>query len=216
MDSTRLYELFRSDIADTAEPFLWANDEVFHYMNEAQKTFCRLTGGIADASTPSVTRVSVTTGNPWAKISPLILKVRGINGADGRYLDPVNYEDMQHHGIRLNAYPATPRALILGMSTNEVRVYPVPVADETLELLVYRLPLKAIDDFDQKFEIAEQHHAALLLWMKHLAYGKQDAETFDKSKRDEFKAAFEQYCFGAKVEKDTAKHKTRTVAYGGL
>lgn len=216
MDSTRLHSLFRSEIADTAEPYLWADDEVFHYANEAQKKFCRLTGGIADASTPAVVQVVLTANNPWAALSPLILKVRGVNGADGRYIDPVNFEDLQERKIKLGATTGTPALLILGMETDKVRVYPVPVTNETLELLVYRLPLKAINDFDQKLEIAEQHHTALLMWMKHLAYGKQDAETFDKTKREEFEQAFTTYCFGASIEKGMAKHKTRTVAYGGL
>lgn len=216
MDSTRLYELFRSEIADTAEPYLWADDEVFHYANEAQKKFCRLTGGLADASTPSVVQVTLTAGNPWAALSPLILKVRGVNGADGRYIDLLNFEDLQERKIKISDLHATPTVLILGMETDKVRAYPVPVANEVLELLVYRLPVAQINDFDQVLEIPEQHHTALLMWMKHLAYGKQDAETFDKTKREEFKVAFEQYCFEAKIEKGTAKHKTRSVAYGGL
>lgn len=216
MDSTRLNELFRKEVFDVAEPYLWTDDEVFHYANEAQNTFCRLTGGLADASTPAVTQVQVTAGNPWAAISPLILKVRGVNGADGRYIDPMNYEDLQRAGIKLNSRTGNPELLILGMETDKVRVYPVPVINETVELLVYRLPLKMIDDFDQKIEIAKQHHTALLLWMKHLAYSKADAETFDKGKAVEFERAFQTYCFSAQTEKDTAKHKTRVVSYGGL
>lgn len=216
MDSTRLNELFRSEIADIAEPYLWSDDEVFHYANEAQKMFCRLVGGIADASTPAVVQVSLTAGNPWAAISPLILKIRGISGADGRYIEPLNYEDLHDKHIKLNALNATPDVLILGMETDKVRAYPVPVANEVLELLVYRLPLLEIDDFEQALEIAPQHHTALLMWMKHLAYSKQDAETFDKGKAAEFKQAFEAYCFNAKTEKEVAKHKTRSVAYGGL
>lgn len=216
MDSTRLYELFRSEVADIAEPYLWADDEVFHYANEAQKTFCRLTGGLPDATTPAVTQVTLTAGNPWAALSPLILKIRGINGADGRYIDPVNYEDLQERRIKLDARVDKPTTLILGMETDKVRAYPVPSANEVLALLVYRLPLKTIDDFDQKLEIAAQHHTALLLWMKHLAYSKADAETFDKGKAVEFERAFQTYCFSAQTEKDTAKHKTRVVSYGGL
>lgn len=216
MDTTRLYTLFRSELADVAEPYLWADDEVFHYADEAQKKFCRLTDGIADAGTPAVTQVAVTAGNPWVSMSPLIRKIRGINGADGRYIDPENYEDFQKRGIKLNARTGVPEILILGMQENKARVYPVPVADETLELLVYRLPIKALDDFDQKIEIAEQHHTALLLWMKHMAYSKQDAETFDKTKAAEFEVAFEKYCYNAQKEKNTSKHKARSVAYGGL
>ena len=65
-------------------------------------------------------------------------------------------------------------------------------------------------------EIGEEHLLSLLLWMKHRAYGKQDAETFDRSKRDEYKSSFEAYCNSAKAEWERYKSKVRVVEYGGL
>ena len=85
MDSTRLYELFRSEVADIAEPIMGRRRGVPLRERGRKKTFCRLTGGLPDATTPAVTQVTLTAGNPWAALSPLILKIRGINGADGRH-----------------------------------------------------------------------------------------------------------------------------------
>ena len=51
--------------------------------------------------------------------------------------------------------------------------------------------------------------------MAALAYMKQDAETYDKTKSAEFEARFLGYCDMARKEKERREHKTRIVAYGG-
>lgn len=89
--------------------------------------------------------------------------------------------------------------------------------DLTAHLSVFRLPLVTItDDGDQALEIDEQHHLHLLLWAKHLAYDKQDAETFDRRKSDDFAARFRMYCADVKKEQDRARRVVGTVAYGGI
>ena len=86
MDSTALYELFRSDVRDDVAPYLWSDTEVYSYMDDAQKMFCRLQGGIADATSP-VTRISVAVGDVFVQISPTILKLREARrSTDGRGL----------------------------------------------------------------------------------------------------------------------------------
>jgi hypothetical protein len=89
--------------------------------------------------------------------------------------------------------------------------------DLTVNLSVFRLPITAItDDGDQEFEIDEQHHEHLLLWVKHRAYSKQDAETFDRTKAKEFDDAFRGYCARAKSEQDRLRRVPTPVAYGGI
>jgi hypothetical protein len=69
---------------------------------------------------------------------------------------------------------------------------------------------------DQALEIDEQHHNALLLWMKHLAYDKQDSETLDKGMAAEYEARFRMYCAAALKEQERARRNSGTVIYGGL
>jgi hypothetical protein len=51
--------------------------------------------------------------------------------------------------------------------------------------------------------------------MKHLAHLKQDAETYDRGRADQFRTEFFAYCDQAKAEREKREHKFRTVAYGG-
>ena len=95
--------------------------------------------------------------------------------------------------------------------------WPLPTEDTDIELRVFRLPLVDITDAgDEEFEIDEQHHMALLLWAKAMAYGKEDAETFNKSKRDDYEVRFRSYCAEAKKEQGRLRRDVGVVAYGGL
>lgn len=89
--------------------------------------------------------------------------------------------------------------------------------DLTVELSVFRLPLTEItEDGEQALEIDSQHHIHLLLWVKSLAYNKQDADAFDRRKSDDFAQDFRSYCAGVKKEQDRARRVVGTVQYGGL
>jgi hypothetical protein len=218
MNSSELLAAFRDDVDDNELPVFWSDAEVFRYMDDAQKMFCRLTGGLGDGSTPAVTQLTVTAGDTWANTHPAILKTRSAYlDADGSPLQIVNLEDLQQRGMRFDGRTGPLKALVIGIEKHKVRLYPVPALDAVVQLIVDRLPLTKITDVgDQEFEIDEQHHEPLLAWMKAQAYGKQDAETFDKSKADKYEAWFRAYCMAAKREKERAMHKTRVVAYGGI
>lgn len=235
MTSSELRDAFRLETYDLAgsNPQLWSDGEIFGYEDDAQKLFCRLVEGIGDGSSAltqiNIAPTTVSVGSPpvvtttvapdIVTISPLILKFRDAwRTADGRPVDLVNYEDMAANGIRFNRCTAArPDALVIGMEPNKARIWPAPTTDSVgqIQLLVDRLPLKSISDEDQKFEIAEQHHVNLLPWMKHRAYAKQDADTYDAKKSNDFAAEFRAYCSFAKAEKERAKSKVRVVRTAG-
>jgi hypothetical protein len=106
------------------------------------------------------------------------------------------------------------------LSANVTAVVPIATTFQfgtVVNLSVYRLPLIMINaDGDQELEIDAQHHTALLHWMKHRAYDKQDAETFDRRKSDDFKARFEAYCNKAQQDAQRARRVQGNVVYGGL
>ena len=212
MDSTALHNLFRSDVRDEVTPYLWSSLEIYAYIDDAQKMFCRLQGGISDA-TSALTQVAVVANQAFSTISSRILKIRElISRTHHRKIELVNVEDV---------YPSPDISTgslcraIVGMEANKLRWVPVPAESQTVEMLIYRLPLVDITTSGQTIEIDEQHHRHLLSWMKHLAHMKQDAETYDKGRSDMFRAEFQAYCNQSKAERERREHKYRTVAYGG-
>lgn len=281
-----LLELFRDEMADQATPYLWGDDLVFGYIDDAQNRFCRLTDGISDATTAAVTQIALTPATQWYPYHSSIIKLRQAYRVDtGAPVDIINQEDMPARGWRFDGRTGPLQALILGIEAEQLRAYPVPhdatrltavstdiaalgdvlvpvastaglyvgmrvtgtgVADHTtvsaltatsvalslpataeiplgttltfdlvVQLSVFRKPLVAITD-DQVFEIPTEHQPHLLLWVKHRAYMKQDAETLDRTKAKEFKEAFEAYCFEVAQQQGRSRHKPRAVAYGGI
>lgn len=218
MDSTRLYTLFRSDVNDESKPYLWKDDEVWAYMDDAYKTFVRLTGGIADF-TSSITELSASAGEPTSEMSKKILRVMSARrSSDGREIDVINATDLGRGGAQALTLVTGPlTAMVIGMQRGIVRWVNVPEVDEVVNLHVYRLPLVDITGEGQSFDdVDDHHHIHLLLGMKALAYQKQDAETFDRARAEENEVRFARYCAGVRAEFEREKHKTRVVAYGGL
>lgn len=232
MNSGDLYSLFRSDVVDTAAPYLWTDTEVYAYMNDAYLSFARLTGGIPDA-TSSITRIPVQTGQMLAVVSPLILRFRQaylvstgeelkvVNDQDIASMQSVDYGQMRK--IIMDNRPGPIRYMVTGLDRNRdggtVRWVQTPAANDSVALAVYRLPLDVIAEGDENFvfpDIGEEHIEYLMLRMKARAYGKQDAETFDRGRRDDYEKGFVAYCEAAKNEWERYKHKTRVVRYGGL
>ena len=213
MNSTDLYEAFRSDVSDEAAPYLWQDVEVFRYMNDAYRMFVRKIGGVADF-TSVATQIPVVTGDSVGVVHPSVLRVMSAY----RVSDNTPLTILNGPGSAPPTTLAGPvRAMVIGEQRGAARWTSIPAADDTVQLSVYRLPLGNITGDAQEFtDVDEDHHIHLLDWMKHMAYRKQDAETFDRAKSDECAATFAYYCDFVKAEHERYKHVNRTVAYGGL
>ena len=214
MDSLGLRDEFRLDVDDNVAAFLWSDELIASYADEAQKMFCRLTNGISD-STSHVCSVSIEAGEPFATLDKSILRIRRMQRAsDARPITVMNVEDMDSLGLRLTSQIGQVDYAITGMDEYKVRWMQVPAADDEAQLTVFRLPLRTITTAKTPLEIAEQHHRSLLLWMKHLAYSRQDSDTYDARAADKNEGAFRAYCAHAKAEQDRARSKVRVVRYG--
>lgn len=217
METAALLARFRADTRDTVQPYLWSDEEALSYIDEAQNEFCRLTGGLADSTSSDVARVAVTSGQQFADLSPLILKIRAIFGEDGKPIEIKNFEDYEFSaggGTELFAdVPGPVRTAVVGMEPDKLKLINTPDADQTLNLIVYRLPLEPIEDIDCDLEVAAQHHLSLLMWARRMAHLKSDAETYDRGRADQFGQEFMAYCSLAKDEKARREHKYRAVQF---
>ena len=226
MLSHELLDLFRTDTVDDVEPYLWCTAEVYQYMNDAYFMFTRLTGGISDGSS-AVTQLAAVTGVATTEIDESIMRVRTArNSTSNRPITIINVQDTDElstedygilHKIWSSDVPGRPEYMVIGEEEGYVRWIRVPNANYTIQLVVDRLPLIPITRSKQPFTgVRSEHHFHLLKWMRHLAYRKQDADSFNLVKSDQERNDFFDYCTLANEEKDRRKHKVRTTSYGGL
>jgi len=226
MDSSDLYGLFRSQMVDTARPYLWSDDELWAYMNDAYRMFVRLMGGIADYDSIA-TSVDIVAGEQAAELHPSLLRVRqAFLASTGRELTVINPEDVpnmrqsdygQMRPLYLDLRAGPVQYMLIGAKRNVCKWVQIPVENDEARLVIHRLPLTDITGDNQEFEdIGDEHVIHLLKWMRHLAYQKQDADTFDRDGSERYRDEFTAYCLQAKAEWERYKHKTRVVAFGGL
>jgi hypothetical protein len=217
MNTTELHDLFRLEVDDTETPYLWTSAEVYSYMDAAQKMFVRLTGGIRDLTSP-LCSVDILDGEALADIDARILAIVRIQrDSDGKKLELLGLSDIDDRNISIDNQKGEVTAAITGLQANTLRWLMIPAADDTATMVVDRLPLNTITGLrTQQFEIDERHHRYLLLWMKSLAYAKQDTDTADTARAMNSDAVFRSYCAQAKNEKFRQQNSKRTVRYGGL
>lgn len=227
MESHELLNLFRCDAEDDTAPYLWSDIEVYQYINDAYFMFVRKVGGIRDRTTPAVVDLVAAEGEATTPLHESIIRVRAAyNTTTKQPITLINTEDteefvhddygQQFRGLD-STKPGRPTHMILGEEDDYVRWVQVPDADYNVKLTVERLPLIPITGARQRFVgVRTEHQYHLLKWVRHLAYRKQDADSFNLIKSDQEANDFMEYCAMAKREKDVRKHKVRTVSYGGL
>ena len=212
MTTTELLAMFRAEVDDNVAPYLAADALVYSYIDDAQKTFCRLTEGIEDGRSFKLT---IAPNVEWYKVAPSILKIRkATNAATGREVTLVNQEKAGVLGVLFNGQLGPVRTLVLGIEKHAVRAWPMPNEAATITLDTFRLPA-AVGQGDD-LEIDEQHHSRLLMWVKSRFYGIQDSEVRNDKKSDECEQRFRAYCAQAKVEQERARRVVGTVMYGGV
>lgn len=213
MNARELLALLRFEISDLAKPYLVSDPALYSYIDDAQKQFCRQTEGIEDGRK---FKLAVVPSKEWYAVSPKILKLRKVvNAATGRELKVINVERMTAEGMYFDGRIGPIQALVTGVEKDYARAWPVPSDQPTLHLSVFRLP-ESITTGSDEIEIDEHHHMHLLLWAKHLVYGVQDADLYDKNSSVDYGTRFRNYCANARIEQERARRVVGAVVYGGI
>lgn len=235
---------FRRDVDDvqggpSKDDFLWSDEEIFDYMDEAQREFVRRTHVLRKTHpfSPAITEIVYTapvgdpvnldgfiTQNPQI-IKPLRARMTTVSNRDP--LQIVTAEDLDG-GLLVQDYgtfftgdwqsksgPA--RFLITNMQEDMWRLAPIPVVDDVLELTVEHMPLETVSCDSTALEVTEREdQMTMLLWMKSVAYMKQDADTYDKELSVNAEAAFEKKADNRRREVRRSRFRHTGIRYGGI
>lgn len=173
----------RSQLDDSAEPFLWSDAELTGYLNDAERQACERALLIYDDAPSALTKLTLKTGRARYPINPLILSVERVVpelAANDRFICQRTLDWLDENLGRWQEQTGKPSHFVDLVRT--LLFVGIPSVDENVILTVYRLPLEPMEGNDDEPEIQPQHHLRLMNWAMHRAYLKRDSDTFDKNR----------------------------------
>jgi hypothetical protein len=179
---------YREEAHDSGTPPLVSDAWLTKRANQAEQEVCRRSGLLIE-SVHAMCTVAVTAGNPVVSLNSKIIDIKKARmSLDAVFLLPASVNNLC---ATWEADTGTPSHYITDYQSGAIRLYPVPVVDDDLKLTVTRLPLVGMSAGTDEPEIRAEYHDALVQWLLHRAYAKQDIDIFDPQKSARALAEFE-------------------------
>lgn len=223
-----LMEVLRGDLQDKVVPFFWEDEELIRYLDEAQFEFCEAGYPIIDSRTDSICRIAYNEGTFEVELHESIMEILEAWREDSagqrtplevatqeNYLSlyPQGNDDYGLNGSASHMLnkPKRVTAIFVDYEEDWIRFNGLADQDDILVLRVSRRPAKHFEEPEDKIEIRRHYEPALFAWAKHLAWGKQDGETFDEKASMREKDKFDELAFKAHVAFERKHHPPGTV-----
>ena len=194
----------------------WTNEELTRFINEAEKRACRNALLIKSAS--SDYDITVVADTAEYALNSKIVKIKGAYlSSTGKELIPIEYEDMIEIA-KWRDTTGTPTSYIPDIENSKITLYPKPESSDTIACLVNLLPTSDMswdtNEVDSP-QIREEYHLSMLNWAAHLAYLKDEANTFDPGRSEYFRALFEREFSDSSAYGETRRRRStgRAVRY---
>lgn len=188
MNREELRSTFRTRVLDTARPYLWKDDEVDGYINEAYIE--AVDRGLVIYDRESFT-VEVEVGVTKYQLDPYIIRVQGAEVTHRAGVELVDPEPMRlgnrRYDFTMREYRDAEAYRVDEDGLFVLAYDPTETATIALEVHRYPAPLKEDDD---EPKIPAIYHAKMLSWAMKLAYLKPDTDTFNKTAAEGHEADF--------------------------
>lgn len=209
MTLKELIDRFRNAAMDTVEPYLWGDEAITQWLNDAVAEAAVRGRLLHESSNADVCRIAVTSGSAVYPLHPALyeldyiaFRVEGALSAQPVRLVSTEYLDSMWPSWRDEVLRSNGSGALYAVQYEEsIRLAPRPKVNGELILEGYRLPLSPMADEEDTPEIHLAHHEYLVHWALHKAFSIPDSEIFDQERADRSEAAFEQY-FGPRPDAD--------------
>ena len=192
----------------------WSNEELTNYINEAILQVYRRTNPIKDADSLDIQKDVHTYSIPSYILE--ILKVKGSNGRPLQIKSMDDFWDLQSY----NTFKGEPNTFFPDVEQGKIRIYPIPIADDTLDMMIYRLPKSKLSwtSNTEEPELREEYQIPMLLGAAALCYMKDEANTLDPQRVTTLTAMFDREFPFTSSYSNIRKGRTsgRPIAYGGI
>lgn len=181
---------FRRVRDDTQASYLWSDEEITNYLNDAVNEACERALLIEDRTTSAVCTISLEVGESSYPLHDSVLKVKRVV-LGGRPLTETSVEKLDAGDSYWESRSGEPREYLLEGNIG-IRFDRMPTEAADALLTVYRTPLEplSVGNMDGVPEVKAIYHMRLLPWVYRCALLKHDAETYDKDRADQQEAIF--------------------------
>jgi hypothetical protein len=169
----------RSDLLnDTVADYLWSTEQLTRYANEGITEACKRAPLITRAKT-----LTVTSGLADYVLDSAIRQVyrAKLNLATRPLLQTTDVILSLQHGTSYQTHTGTPTHFV--RHGHKLRLYPIPLVDDTLRIDASCLP---DDDFDLDEDIDAGCYPAIVLYIAHKAFSLRDMDSYDPVKSQEY------------------------------
>lgn len=213
-------DVLRAESAPTDADALWSIADVNDYIADAVERLAR-----RSLSEFQMLVVNVVANEPLCKLSSSLIVLDidhvymniGSRTLHSRNVDSlVGYNDdygsmFPRVGSPWETRTGTPIYYLRDLKNNALRLIPIPVVNDTLNISATVAPAY-VEGAPLPFTTREDM-ALILLWMKHLAYSKHDADTFDPTRASMFADQFERDTLDRRYEAQRLRHSVQHIRF---
>lgn len=194
MTGDELITLTRELLRDEVSPYLWSNETILRYLQEAEREMCKRTHVILSTSlTAAVTAGTKTVVLPANVIQVLAARISG----ETRPMRQMRAEHFEAHDQTVST--GTPRFYTMGLGNKRLTLYPEPDANVTVEYLAAIYPSSQFDESSDP-GIPEEHHHALGSYAAYRCLRTKDPDGEELQEHQAYRAEWELYLRDLKRE----------------
>lgn len=190
-------------LGDEKQEYLWSDSQLNLAANNAVTEACIRARLIYDTSSA----ISVLAGTAEYAIPTNIFYIQDFySTVGGNYLAKGGVEDVIHKSW--DTETGTPTRVILDYKAGWVRLQPIPILADTLNLTAAKTPLVPMESDDDEPAIESIHHIGLTLWMCHELYNRPDIDQAQRGESDRYLGLFTAQ-FGERPNVKVMNHQKR-------
>ena len=173
--------------------YLWDDDELDVLVIQAYfDAIVRIDGNLDSATT--VAKVPIVAGTSEYSLDEAILEVfRAKLDLVDTPLKKETLETLDEYRTGWEVTTGTTTHYVDGFNRHKIRLYPIPIVNDTLSLTVSKLDDVLINDSDELCFLPAHLHYGVAYLVCSMAYMKRDEDTFDPGKVLDFEALSERY-----------------------
>ncbi len=197
----------------------WTNEELTIFINEAINQVYRRIYPIQKVE--PLFNITTVAGTAAYAMDQRILRILGIHSTQqNKPIQQADYLEVWNCNPELLTKSATPELYFPDYDNATLTLAPVPIAVDTLQLFVHRLPLSPLSWSANTAspELRSEWQIPMLNYAAFLAYQKDEANALDPQRAQTFLNMFEKEFLQTSAYSDTRKRRNsnRGVSYGGI